>query len=157
MNDFLTPPRTDEYFMKAAYAEALKAEEEGEIPIGAVVVLDEKIIAKGHNQVERLKDSTAHAEIIALTAAYAELNSKYLPSATLYVTLEPCLMCSGALYWGQISRIVYGASDLKSGFSKYFSEPIIKHPFHPKAEIVSGVMQNECAVLMKRFFEKLRS
>ena len=83
MNDFLTPPRTDEYFMKAAYAEALKAEEEGEIPIGAVVVLDEKIIAKGHNQVERLKDSTANAEIIALTAAYAELNSKYLPSATL--------------------------------------------------------------------------
>lgn len=143
----------DAYFMKAAYSEAQKAFEEGEIPVGAVVVWDSKIIARGHNQVERLNDSTAHAEMIALTSAFNELGSKYLMEATLYVTLEPCLMCCGALYWSKIGRIVYGASDPKNGYRKTTGE---NWPFHPKTELAQGTMADECARLMKDFFAARR-
>ena len=106
---------SDEYFMQEAIKEANLAFEADEVPVGAVVVLNNKIIARGHNQVEMLNDSTAHAEILALTSAYSAMGAKYLPEATLYVTLEPCMMCAGALYWGKISRIVYGAPDEKNG------------------------------------------
>jgi tRNA(adenine34) deaminase len=108
----------DEYFMEEALKEANLAFEADEVPVGAVVVVNGKIIARGHNQVELLNDSTAHAEILALTSAYSAMGAKYLPEATLYVTLEPCMMCAGALYWGKISRIVYGAHDEKNGYQK---------------------------------------
>jgi len=143
---------TDEKYMQIALREAQKAFDEGEVPVGAIVVLNNKIIGKGYNQVEKLTDSTAHAEIIALTAAFNFLGSKYLPEATLYVTLEPCLMCSGALYWSKIGKIVYGADDEKNGYKKNTNP---HNPFHPKTEIVSGILKEECAQLMKDFF-KLR-
>src|ERR1700744_5043977 len=108
----------DEYYMKQALKEAVRAYEEDEVPVGAIIVMNERIIAKGSNQVEKLTDSTAHAEIIALTAAFNFLGSKYLPEATLYVTVEPCLMCCGALYWSKLGRIVYGAEDEKNGYKK---------------------------------------
>jgi tRNA(adenine34) deaminase len=113
-------------------------------------VVNGKIIARGHNQVELLNDSTAHAEILALTSAYSAMGAKYLPEATLYVTLEPCMMCAGALYWGKVSRIVYGASDEKNGYQK------IAQPFGPKIEIVSGVLAAECSWLLKTFFKNKR-
>ncbi len=141
-----------EYFMRQALKEASEAFDKDEVPVGAVVVVNNKIVAKAHNQVELLNDSTAHAEILALTTAYASFGSKYLPNATLYVTLEPCLMCSGALYWGKLARIVYGASDEKNGYH-YFAN---KSPFHPKTEIISGVLATECAELMKAFFKMRR-
>jgi len=144
---------TDEHYMKLAIAEAQKAFDKDEVPIGAVVVLQDKIIAKGHNQVEMLNDSTAHAEILALTTAYQFLGSKYLPEATLYVTVEPCLMCTGALYWSKIRRIVFGAYDEKNSYRKSTGT---NNPFHPKTEIVGGVMDEECAGLMKEFFKRLR-
>ena len=144
---------TDEHYMKLAIAEAQKAFDKDEVPIGAVVVLQDKIIAKGHNQVEMLNDSTAHAEILALTTAYQFLGSKYLPGATLYVTVEPCLMCSGALYWSKIGRIVFGACDEKNSYRKSTGT---NNPFHPKTEIVGGIMNEECEGLMKEFFKKLR-
>jgi tRNA(adenine34) deaminase len=144
---------TDEYFMMQALKEAKKAFEEEEIPVGAVVVVNEKIIARGHNMVERLNDPTAHAEMIALTAAFNSLGAKYLPEATLYVTLEPCLMCAGAVYWGKMGKIVYGADDEKNGFKKTTGS---NWPFHPKTELVRGVMKEECAQLMKDFFRKKR-
>ncbi|CAN5264385.1 nucleoside deaminase [soil metagenome] len=143
--------KTDEYFMKEAFKEAQKALNEGEVPIGAIVVLDNKIIGRGYNQVEKLNDATAHAEIIAITSAFNNLGSKYLPEATLYVTLEPCLMCSGALYWSKISRIVYGADDPNNGYKKYISTSL-PHPFHPKTIITSGVLKDECLQLIKNFF-----
>lgn len=143
----------DAYFMKAALSEARKAFDAGEVPVGALVVWNGKIIARGHNQVERLNDSTAHAEMIALTAAFNELGSKYLPEATLYVTLEPCLMCCGALYWSKIGRIVYGASDEKNGYRKTTGD---NWPFHPKTELAHGAMAEECAQLMKDFFAARR-
>lgn len=143
----------DAYFMKAALGEARKAFDAGEVPVGALVVWNGKIIARGHNQVERLNDSTAHAEMIALTAAFNELGSKYLPEATLYVTLEPCLMCCGALYWSKIGRIVYGASDEKNGYHKTTGD---NWPFHPKTELAHGAMAEECAQLMKDFFAARR-
>ncbi|NCX96440.1 MAG: nucleoside deaminase [Chitinophagia bacterium] len=139
--------------MQQALKQAQEAARQGEVPVGAVVVSNGKIIAKAHNQVELLCDSTAHAEILALTAAYQALGSKYLPHATLYVTLEPCLMCSGALYWGQIGRIVYGAEDIKNGYRKFTAH---HHPFHPKATIEGGVLAAECAQLLKSFFAALR-
>ena len=142
--------RSDEYFMQEALKEANLAFEADEVPVGAVVVLNNKIIARGHNQVELLNDSTAHAEILALTSAYSAMGAKYLPEATLYVTLEPCMMCAGALYWGKISRIVYGASDEKNGYQK------IAQPFGPKIEIVGGVLAGECSWLMKNFFKNKR-
>ena len=143
----------DEYFMQQALKEAEIAYEKDEVPVGAVVVINNKIIARGHNQVELLNDSTAHAEILALTSAYQYFGAKYLPNATLYITLEPCLMCCGAIYWGKIGRIVYGASDEKNGFKHLTKD---KWPFHPKAELVKGVLENECAFLMKSFFKSKR-
>lgn len=139
----------DTYFMKEALRQAQMAFEEEEIPVGAVIVWDNKIIARGHNQVERLNDSTAHAEMIAMTAAFNKIGSKYLTEATLYVTLEPCLMCCGAMYWSKLGRIVYGASDPKNGYRKTTGS---NNPFHPKTEIVHGILSNECAQLMKDFF-----
>ena len=144
---------TDEHYMKIAIAEAQKAFDKDEVPIGALVVLQDKIIARAHNQVELLNDSTAHAEILALTTAYQFLGSKYLPEATLYVTVEPCLMCSGALYWSKIGRIVFGAYDEKNSYRRSTGT---NNPFHPKTEIVGGVMEEDCAGLMKEFFKRLR-
>lgn len=148
-----------EYFMEQALKEARKAFEADEVPVGAVVVINNKIIARGYNQVELLNDPTAHAEMLALTSAFSFLGSKYLPEATLYVTLEPCLMCCGALYWGKIGRIVYGASDEKNGYRKYVQQqnPLKEvSPFHPKAEIITGILEEECAMLMKEFFRQKR-
>lgn len=139
----------DEYFMREALRQARFAFDAGEIPVGAVVVWDTKIISRGHNQVEQLNDSTAHAEVIAMTAAFNALGSKYLPEATLYVTLEPCLMCAGAIYWAKVGRIVYGAADVKNGYKKTTGE---NWPFHPKAELTHGILADECAQLMKDFF-----
>jgi tRNA(adenine34) deaminase len=143
----------DTYFMKAALEQALIAFDLGEIPIGAVVVWDQKIIARGHNQTEQLKDPTAHAEMIAITAACNQIGSKYLSEATVYVTVEPCLMCTGALYWSKVKHIVFGASDEKNGYQKHTKE---QWPFHPKASLTKGIMANECAQLMKDFFSTKR-
>lgn len=142
----------DEYFMRQALKEAEEAFSKDEIPVGAVVVINNKIIARAHNQTELLTDSTAHAEILALTSAYNFLGSKYLPGATLYVTLEPCPMCAGALYWSKLAKVVYGGSDEKNGFSRCSNRTI----FHPKTELVSGVLENECSRLMKDFFKAKR-
>jgi tRNA(adenine34) deaminase len=139
--------------MKQALLEARRAYDEGEIPIGAVVAVGSRIIARGHNQVERLNDPTAHAEIIALTSAFNFLGSKYLPDATLYVTIEPCLMCAGASYWSKIGGVVYGASDEKNGYARVCAQNI---PFHPKTIVQKGVLAEECASLMKSFFQSKR-
>ena len=144
---------THEYFMRQAIREAYKALDDDEVPIGAVIVMGEKIIARAYNQVEKLNDSTAHAEIIALTSAFNFLGSKYLPDATLYVTVEPCLMCAGALYWSKISKIVWGADDEKNGH-KRITGP--HWPFHPKTEVVKGILKEECGELMKNFFRSRR-
>ncbi len=145
--------------MRQALLEAQKAFEKDEVPIGAVVVSHEKIIGRGHNQVELLNDCTAHAEMLALTAAFAEMGSKYLTDATLYVTIEPCLMCCGALHWSKIDRIVYGARDEKNGYRKYIKTTDTGqsiHAFHPKTQLSFGVLGDECAQLMKDFFKKMR-
>jgi len=144
---------TDEQYMQQALKEAQAAFDAGEVPVGAIVVMNNRIIGRGHNQVELLTDSTAHAEIIALTAAFNFLGAKYLPDATLYVTVEPCLMCAGALYWSKIGRIVWGADDEKNGHRKNTAP---NNPFHPKTQLVSGVQQAECAALMKDFFKARR-
>jgi tRNA(adenine34) deaminase len=144
---------SDEQYMKLALQEAEKAFEAEEVPIGAIVVMQNKIIAKAHNQVELLNDCTAHAEILALTTAFSCLGSKYLPEATLYVTVEPCLMCSGALYWSKIGRIVFGAYDEKNSYRRVAGN---NNPFHPKTEITGGILEADCAGLMKAFFQKLR-
>jgi tRNA(adenine34) deaminase len=143
----------DEYFMKEALRQAKLAFDAGEVPVGAIVVWGDKIIARGHNQVEQLNDSTAHAEMIALTAAFNSLGSKYLPEATLYVTVEPCLMCCGAMYWSKLGAIVFGAADVKNGYHKTTGD---NWPFHQKAELRQGVLANECAQLMKDFFAARR-
>jgi tRNA(adenine34) deaminase len=143
----------DEYFMRIALQQAEYAFEDDEVPVGAVVVLNNKIIARAHNQVERLNDPTAHAEMIALTSAFNYLGSKYIPEAVLYVTVEPCLMCCGAMYWGKIGRIVYGCADEKNGY-KHITEE--NWPFHPKTTITKGVLEEECALLMKTFFRNKR-
>ena len=137
--------------MKQALAEAKAAEEEGEIPIGAVVVCQGRIIAKAHNMTQRLIDVTAHAEMQAITSASAGLGNKYLNECTLYVTIEPCAMCAGAIAWAQLGRLVFGAPDEKRGFSKYADNLL-----HPKTVVLSGVMAEECATLMKSFFAKKR-
>jgi len=154
---------TDEYYMLQALKEARKALEDDEVPIGAVVVMNGKIIARGHNQVEKLNDSTGHAEMIALTSAFNFLGSKYLPEATIYITLEPCLMCAGALYWSKIGRVVYGADDEKNGHRKFvIPVPAIEEvgiapwPFHPKTELVKGVLKEECTMIIKEFFKGKR-
>lgn len=145
----------DERFMTAALAEAREAFDAGEIPVGAVVVCGGRIIGRGHNLTERLTDVTAHAEMLALTAAAQTLGGKYLPEATLYVTVEPCLMCAGAIGWAQVGRIVYGAADPKRGFS-VMTQGAPRPPFHPRATVTSGVLAGECADLMKRFFSGRR-
>lgn len=141
----------DEKFMKEALREAREAESEDEIPIGAVIVFKGRVIAKGHNMTERLHDSTAHAEMIALTAATEAMGGKYLNDCTLYVTVEPCPMCAAASAWAQIGRIVYGASDPKRGYSR-FSPSLL----HPKTEVLSGIMAEECGSIVSEFFRKKR-
>ena len=138
-------------FMGEALREARKAEAEGEIPVGAVVVAGEKVIARAHNQTELLHDVTAHAEMLAITAAAEHLGAKYLTGCTLFVTLEPCVMCAGALGWSQVERIVYGASDEKRGF-----ERLGRGMLHPKTEVKGGVRSEECGTLVKEFFKKKR-
>ncbi len=141
----------EHFFMQAALAEARAAADEGEIPIGAVVVCGGRIVGKGHNRVEALGDATAHAEMQALTAAMNALGGKYLPECTIYVTVEPCVMCAGALAWSQIGRVVYGTSDPKKGYSTY-SDSIL----HPKTVVEKGLMAQECREVMEQFFKKLR-
>ena len=143
-------PFTDEYFMKKALQEAETAFDKDEIPVGAIIVIDNKIIARSHNLTELLNDVTAHAEMQSITAAANFLGGKYLMGCTLYVTLEPCQMCAGALYWSQISKIVYGASDENRGFVNMGTK------LHPKTTVVSGVLADEAADLMKRFFAEKR-
>ena len=144
---------TDEYFMMQAIKEAKKALEDDEIPIGAIVVVNERIIARGHNMTEKLNDPTAHAEMIALASAFNMLGSKYLPDATLYVTIEPCLMCSGAIYWSKLGKLVYGADDEKNGYKKTTGA---NWPFHPRTELIRGVLKDDCAKLMRDFFKTKR-
>lgn len=143
-------PFADEYFMKKALHEAEMAFEKDEIPVGALIVIDNKVIARGHNLTEMLNDVTAHAEMQAITAAANFLGGKYLTGCTLYVTLEPCQMCAGALYWSQISKIVFGASDEHRGFEKMGTH------LHPKTTVIRGVLANEASELLKRFFAKKR-
>ena len=144
-------PFTDAYFMKKALQEAELAFEKDEIPVGAVIVIDNKIIARSHNLTEMLCDVTAHAEMQAITAAANYLGGKYLKNCTLYVTLEPCQMCAGALYWSQISKIVYGASDVQRGYATLGTQ------LHPKTQVIKGVMAEEASDLMLRFFAKRRT
>ena len=142
----------NEKYMKEALRQAALAESEGEVPIGAVITCRGRIIGKGHNMTERLNDPTAHAEMIAITAATEAMGGKYLNDCTLYVTVEPCPMCAGALAWSQIGRVIYGASDPKRGFSM-FSPSLM----HPKTEVVSGVLAEECGSMVTEFFRKKRS
>ena|ERR1700712_3212233 len=144
---------TDEYYMHMALAEARIAYEEEEIPIGAIVMQAGRIIGRGHNQTERLNDVTAHAEMLALTAAFNFMGSKYLPDATLFVTIEPCHMCAGALYWSKIGRVVFGAIDVKHGYKNFYQT---KFPFHPKTLVQQGLLANECGELMTSFFQSKR-
>lgn len=144
-------PFTDEYFMKQALQEARQAAAEGEVPVGAVIVCRNRVIARAHNQTERLNDPTAHAEMLAVTAAVNALGAKYLTDCALYVTVEPCVMCAGALSWAQIGTIVYGASDEKKGFARYAPGAL-----HPKTIVKSGISAAECAEEMKRFFRERR-
>lgn len=141
----------DNYFMQQALREAQKAFDEDEVPVGAVIVAGNRIIARSHNLTEMLNDVTAHAEMQAITSAAGVLGGKYLTDCTLYVTVEPCPMCAGALRWAQVSRIVYGASDEKRGYSRI--SPFL---LHPKTQVTSGILAEECSALMKKFFEKKR-
>lgn len=141
----------DTFYMKQALLEAQKAQERGEVPVGAVVVCRDRIIARAHNLTETLNDVTAHAEMQAVTAAANALGAKYLNGCTLYVTVEPCVMCAGAIAWAQTGRLVFGAGDEKRGYRKYAPDAL-----HPKTEVVSGVMADECAALMTAFFRKRR-
>lgn len=142
---------TDEYFMREALKEAQKAFDAGEVPVGAVVACQNKIIARAHNQTEQLTDATAHAEMLAVTSAANYLGSKYLTECTLFVTLEPCAMCAGALHWVQLQKLVYGADDLQRGFS------LVKSPLlHPRTEVMKGLRQEESKELINRFFKRIR-
>ena len=143
---------SDEYFMLLALQQAESAFDEGEIPVGALIVCRDQIIAKGYNQTEKLNDVTAHAEMISLTAASQKLGAKYLKDCTLYVTLEPCVMCAGAIFWSQIGRIVWGASDDKRGFQRVSSNLL-----HPKTRVTFGILQADCEEILKRFFTNLRT
>ena len=142
---------SDEYFMNEALKQAKVAFEENEIPVGAVVVCDQKIIGRGHNQTERLNDVTAHAEMIALTSAFNNLGAKYLQNCTLYVTLEPCIMCAGACYWSQLEKIVFGTKDVKNGFIRKGKDLL-----HPKTQLVLGILERECRDLLNEFFQNKR-
>lgn len=144
-------PYDDAYFMKQALNEAQMAFDQGEVPVGAIISIENRIIARSHNLTERLTDVTAHAEMQAITSAANFLGGKYLQQCTLYVTLEPCQMCAGALYWSQIGRIVYGASDRQRGYS------IMGTTLHPKTKVAHGVMAQECERIMKRFFVDKRN
>jgi tRNA(adenine34) deaminase len=160
----------DIYFMKKALQEAQLAFDAEEVPVGAIVVMQNKIIGRGHNLTETLKDPTAHAEMMALTAAFSHLGAKYLPDATIYITVEPCHMCAGALYWSKIGRIVYGAADIKHGYRKFLCTPaeavstnmpgkvrLKGHDvFHPKTQLVTGILEQECGSLMTGFFQRKR-
>lgn len=141
----------DNFYMKQALAEAEKAAERGEVPVGAVVVCHDRIIARAHNLTETLNDVTAHAEMQAITAAANYLGGKYLPDCSLYVTVEPCVMCAGAVAWAQMGKLVFGAGDEKRGFQRYAPQAL-----HPKTIVVQGVMEEECSSLMKNFFKKRR-
>ena len=143
---------TDEHFMRQAYLQAQRAFDEDEVPIGAVVVSDFQIIGKGYNQTERLQDPTAHAEILAITAACEYLGSKYLPECSLFVTVEPCVMCAGAIKWAQIGRLIYAAPEEKSGFSRYSPSLL-----HPKTLTNFGIMETECSDIMRKFFQQKRT
>ena len=142
---------TDEHFMRQAWLLAQQGMEDNEVPIGAVVVCDYRIIGRGYNQTERLQDPTAHAEMIAITAACEYLGSKYLQDCSLFVTIEPCVMCAGAIRWAQIDKLVFGAQEPKTGFSRH--QPGL---LHPKTQIVSGIMEDDCRALMQDFFRKKR-
>jgi tRNA(adenine34) deaminase len=142
---------TDEYFMREALKEAQKAFEINEVPVGAVVVCKNRIIARAHNQTEKLTDATAHAEMLAVTAAANYLGSKYLTECILYVTLEPCVMCAGALHWVQMQKLIYGASDIQRGYS-LVNSPLL----HPKTEVVKGVKAEESKALVDQFFKRIR-
>ena len=144
-------PTDDAYYMRMALKEAVQAEKEGEVPIGAVMVCQGQIIARTHNQTETLNDPTAHAEIVAVTSATNTLGSKYLANCTLYVTLEPCVMCAGALGWAQVGRVVFGADDEKRGYSRFAPQA-----FHPKTEVTKGILSDECAKLLTDFFRRKR-
>ncbi|MDE5815358.1 MAG: nucleoside deaminase [Alistipes sp.] len=148
----MTQQEIDEKFMRLALSEARKAQQQGEVPIGAVVVADGAVVGRGHNLVETLDDPTAHAEMQALTAAASTLGGKYLQKCTLYVTVEPCIMCAGAIGWAQIARVVWGADDPKRGYRCY-SEQV----FHPKTTTASGILQEDCSALIKEFFAALRA
>jgi tRNA(adenine34) deaminase len=143
---------TDEYFMREALKEAAKAFDIGEVPVGAVMVSQNKIIARAHNQTEKLTDATAHAEMLAITAAANYLGSKYLSECTLYVTLEPCVMCAGALHWTQLQKLVFGASDIQRGYS-IVSTPLL----HPRTEVIKGIKAEESKKLINDFFKRIRN
>lgn len=147
----IAPLYTDEHFMREALKEAQKAFDADEVPVGAVVVANNKIIGRAHNLTELLNDVTAHAEMQAITSAANALGGKYLIDCSIYVTLEPCVMCAGALFWSQITKVVYGASDAKRGYNL-----IGQSVLHPKTEIISGVLEKECSDLLKDFFKKKR-
>jgi tRNA(adenine34) deaminase len=151
MEDIKINPYSDEYFMRQALQEAQLAFEEDEVPVGCIITCRDKVIARTHNLTETLHDVTAHAEMQAITAAAEALGGKYLDTCTLYVTVEPCIMCAGAIGWSQMGRVVYGARDEKRGFENFAPKA-----FHPKTEVVSGVLENECAELMKNFFKSKR-
>ena len=142
---------SDEYFMKEAIKEAQKAFDDGEVPVGAVVVSHNKIIARAYNQTERLNDATAHAEMLAITSATNHIGAKYLKDCTLYVTLEPCVMCAGALNWSQLSKLVFGAEDLLKGY-RLINNQIL----HPKTTVISGIQSEVCKELLDKFFDKIR-
>lgn len=144
-------PFDDTYFMRQALNEARAAAAEGEVPVGAVIVCNERIIARAHNQTERLNDTTAHAEMLAITAASSSLGAKYLTECTLYVTVEPCVMCAGAIGWSQLKKVVFGTSDEKRGYSRFAPKA-----FHPKTEVVQGILETECTEEMKKFFLQRR-
>jgi tRNA(adenine34) deaminase len=142
---------SDEFFMKEALKEARKAFDSKEAPVGAVIVADNQVIARAHNTCEALNDATAHAELLAITSASNALSSKFLPNATLFVTVEPCIMCAGACYWARLQRIVWGAPDIKAGLTR-----IRRRIIHPATKIKSGVLENECAELIRKFFSTKR-
>lgn len=148
---FLADPETDDYYMRMALAEAARAAERDEVPVGAVIVAGKSIIARAHNLTETLNDPTAHAEMQAITAATSYLGGKYLTDCTIYVTVEPCVMCAGALAWSQISTVVFGAPDPKKGYTTTGASIL-----HPKTEVRTGVLSAECSEMMKKFFRKKR-
>ncbi|HYG38390.1 MAG TPA: nucleoside deaminase [Cytophagales bacterium] len=143
---------SDEHFMREAFKLAVRAYEQEEIPVGAVVVANNKLIGRGYNQVESLNDATAHAEMLAITAAQNYIGSKYLVDCTLYVTLEPCVMCAGALAWTQMGKLIYGAADPQKGFNSYGAKIL-----HPKTKVVGGIMEKDCQSILLDFFKRMRN